>query len=176
MSIFKVTPENRNLDYYLEMYNSKFVANDSLEVIQLYYYLFENVDVYTGELYILKKHKPDLDGFCKRGGTRNSPLFSAISGNNYYNRYVRNTTADEKETRLKMTEQFYNPITLLENDPKIYIAEGFGKDILRMRSIIWNDTYTKCVGSNINFNMLMLAYKLGDIKHLLSPIKGITQL
>jgi hypothetical protein len=38
MPIFKVSPENRNLDYYLEMYNSKFVANDSLEVIQLYYH------------------------------------------------------------------------------------------------------------------------------------------
>jgi hypothetical protein len=169
MSIFKVSPENRNLDYYLEMYNSNFVANDSLEVIQLYYYLYENVDVYTGELYILEKHKPDLDGFCKGGGR---PLFRAMNVNKYYYRYVRNTTTDEKE----IPENFYNPITLLENDPKIYIADGFGKDILRLRSIIWNDTYINGVGNNINFNMLMLAYKLGDIKHLLSPIKGITQL
>lgn len=160
MSIFKVSPENRNLDYYLEMYNSKFVANDSLEVIQLYYYLYENVDVYTGELYILEKHKPDLDGFCKRGSM---PLFS-------YTRHVRNTTGEQ------IPEKCYNPITLFENEPNIYIADGFGKDILRFRSIIWNDTYTKGIGTNINFDMLMLAYKLGDIKHLLSPIKGITNL
>jgi hypothetical protein len=168
MTIFKVSPENRNLDYYIEMYNSKFVANDSLEVIQLYYYLYENVDVYTGELYILEKHKPDLDGFCKRGGRSGKPLFSAISGNTYYNIYVRNTNTDEKG--------FYNPITLLENDKKIYIADDFGKDIMKMRSIIWGDTIIDGVGALINFNMLMLAYKLGDIKHLLSPIKGITQL
>lgn len=174
MSIFKVSPENRNLDYYLEMYNSKFVANDSLEVIQLYYYLFENVDVYTGELYILKKHKPDLDGFCKRG-LLNGSLF-CINGNHYYNKYLRKTTNDEKETKLKMTEQPYNPITLLENDPKIYIADGFGKDIMSMRHVIWNDVCSRGSGPNINFNMLMLAYKLGDIKHLLSPIKGITNL
>lgn len=145
MSIFKVSPENRNLDYYLEMYNSKFVSNDSLEVIQLYYYLYENIDIYTGELYILEKHKPDLDGFCIQ-----KRLYNRRSGN------------------------FYNPLTLFENDQKIYIMKGFGEDIMRLRSIIWNDAFIKGVGSNIEFDMLMLAYKLKDIKHLLSPIKGIT--
>ena len=168
MSIFKVSPENRNLDYYLQIYNSKFVANDSsLEVIQLYYYLYENVDVKTDELDVLERYKPDLDGFCKRGGRSNNPLFNAIN-----RKYVRNTTSDDKE----IPEKFYNPITLLENNPRIYIAEDFGKDIMTMRSIIWNDTYTKGVGNLINFDMLMLAYKMGDIKHLLSPIKGITNL
>ena len=47
---------------------------------------------------------------------------------------------------------------------------------MKMRSIIWGDAYIDGVGDLINFDMLMLAYKLGDIKHLLSPIKGITQL
>ena len=168
MPIFKVSPENRNLDYYIEMYNSKFIANDSLEVIQLYYYLYENVDVKTDDLDVLDRYKPDLDGFCKRGGRSNRPLFSAISGNTYYNFYARNTNTDEKG--------FYNPITLLENDKKIYIADGFGKDIMKMRSIIWGDTIIDGVGALINFDMLMLAYKVGDIKHPLSPIKGITQL
>lgn len=164
MSIFKVSPENRNLDYYLEIYKYKYTHPDSLEVIQLYYYLYENLDVKSDELEVLERYKPDLDGFCKRGSRSNSPLFNPIN-----RKYVRNATSE-------IPEKFYNPIKLLENNPRIYIAEDFGKDILTMRSIIWNDTYTKGVGSNINFDMLMLAYKMGDIKHLLSPIKGITNL
>lgn len=44
---------------------------------------------------------------------------------------------------------------------------------MRLRSIIWNDT--QAYNNNyVEFDMLMLAYKLKDIKHLLSPIKGIT--
>lgn len=162
MSVFKVSPENRNLDYYLEMYNNKIVDNDSLEVIQLYYYLYENVDVYTGELYILEKHKPDLDGFFKRVSIKTRRNVINSTGSHYYNIY-----------------QFYNynPITLLENHPKLYLVDGFSNDIMKIRSIIWNDAYNDNGDyNNVSFDMLMLAYKLGDIKHLLSPIKGITKL
>lgn len=167
MSIFKVSPENRNLDYYLEMYNSKFVSNDSLQIIQLYYYLYENIDVYTDELYILEKHKPDLDGFCRQKN------FNSCSSKDYYNHYLKNIGP----TLLSKVEKNYNPVTLFENYPKIYIIKGFSSDIMRLRSIIWNDTQAYNKNNNyVEFDMLILAYKLKDIKHLLSPIKGITKL